>query len=125
MSEPVPFSSPKNAICGGATHSEGAEGKRVVRADLTTLFRPHRRLVPARRDSLSVASSETGPVFCRSERDHWSRLYTSRHDSSIFQRGDVGRADQADGGFVRFAVFGDDDRFQRLVVAEHRIDVVQ
>ena len=76
-------------------------------------------------DALPSAPGETGPVFCRSERDQWSRLYTSRHDSSIFQRGDVGRADQADGGFVRFAVFGDDDRFQRLVVGEHCIDVVQ
>ncbi len=39
----------------GATHSEGAEGGRVVRADLTMLLLPHRRLAPAGRDSLSVA----------------------------------------------------------------------
>ncbi len=58
-------------------------------------------------------------VFCRSK---MRPLVAALH--SIFQRGDVGGADEADWGFVRFAVLGDDHRFQRLVVGEHRIDIV-
>ena len=66
----------------------------------------------------------TFPVLCRRFLPFRPRpLVAALH--SIFQRGDVGGADEADGGFVRFAVLGDDHRFQRLVIAEHRIDIVK